>query len=378
MNDGGLQRMLALAEVRIDFRGLARHLDIDLVTIAAATNNFSYESKIGEGGFGPVYKGVLETEQEIAVKRLSKSSGQGLEEFKNEVILISKLQHRNLVRLLGCCIQGDERMLIYEYMPNKSLDYFIFDHTRRTLLPWQKRFDITMGIARGLLYLHQDSRLRIIHRDLKTSNILLDTEMNPKISDFGIARIFGGDQSEARTKRVIGTYGYMSPEYAIDGKFSVKSDVFSFGVVVLEIVIGKKNRAFNHADHDHNLLGHAWLLWKEDKALELVDEAMKDSYVVSQVKKCIQVGLLCVQKYPEDRPIMSSVVVMLSNESVTLPQPKQPGFFTGRSSTNTYLMSSKENDHLSPDDQEDNKILNNVLSESSRYSFSCTSFTEGR
>ncbi|KAF8409420.1 hypothetical protein HHK36_005496 [Tetracentron sinense] len=314
----------------------------DLVTVAAATNNFSYASKIGEGGFGPVYKGVLETGQEVAVKRLSKSSGQGLEEFKNEVILIAKLQHRNLVRLLGCCIQGEERMLIYEYMPNKSLDYFIFDQTRSTLLPWHKRFDIIMGIARGLLYLHQDSRLRIIHRDLKTSNILLDREMNSKISDFGIARIFGGDQSEARTKRVIGTYGYMSPEYAIDGKFSVKSDVFSFGTLVLEIVNGKKNRGFNHADHDHNLLGHAWLQWKEDKVLELVDAAMEDSYVVSQVMKCIQVGLLCVQKYPEDRPIMSSVVVMLSNESVTLPQPKQPGFFTERSSRDTDLLSRKE------------------------------------
>ncbi|KAF8409423.1 hypothetical protein HHK36_005499 [Tetracentron sinense] len=321
-------------------RGL--HLNFDLVTIAAATNNFSYARKIGEGGFGPVYKGVLETGQEIAVKRLSKSSGQGIEEFKNEVILIAKLQHRNLVRLLGCCIQGEERMLIYEYMPNKSLDYFIFGQTRSTLLPWHKRFDIIMGIARGLLYLHQDSRLRIIHRDLKTSNILLDKEMNPKISDFGIARIFGGDQSEARTKRVVGTYGYMSPEYAIDGKFSVKSDVFSFGTLVLEIINGKKNRGFNHADHDHNLLGHAWLLWKEGKALELVDAVMEDSYVVSQVMKCIQVGLLCVQKYPEDRPIMSSVVVMLSNESVTMPQPKQPGFFTERGSTDTDLLSRNE------------------------------------
>ncbi|XVE50453.1 hypothetical protein DITRI_Ditri01bG0163300 [Diplodiscus trichospermus] len=184
--------------------------DMELVvfqlgTIEQATNSFSFTNKIGEGGFGPVYKGTLANGQEIAVKRLSKSSGQGLNEFKNEVRLIAKLQHRNLVRLLGCCIQGEERMLVYEYMPNGSLDSFIFDQTRRKVLNWPNRFQIICGIARGLLYLHQDSRLRIIHRDLKASNILLDSEMNPKISDFGLARIFGGDQTEANTNRVVGT-----------------------------------------------------------------------------------------------------------------------------------------------------------------------------
>ncbi|XP_012459293.1 G-type lectin S-receptor-like serine/threonine-protein kinase At4g27290 isoform X2 [Gossypium raimondii] len=174
-------------------------------TIAQATDSFSFNNKLGQGGFGPVYKGTLGNGQEIAVKRLSKSSGQGLHEFKNEVKLIAKLQHRNLVRLLGCCMQRDERILVYEYMPNRSLDLFIFDQTRHTVLTWSKRFQIICGIARGLLYLHQDSRLRIIHRDLKTSNVLLDSEMNPKISDFGMARTFGGDQAEANTNRVVGT-----------------------------------------------------------------------------------------------------------------------------------------------------------------------------
>ncbi|KAG9160005.1 hypothetical protein Leryth_005746 [Lithospermum erythrorhizon] len=174
-------------------------------TIASATNNFSSANLIGEGGFGPVYKGQLSTGQEVAVKRLSKTSGQGNEEFRNEVTLIAKLQHRNLVRLLGCCIQGEEKMLIYEFMQNNSLDHFIFDHTRNTLLPWPKRFGSILGIARGLQYLHQDSRLKIIHRDLKTSNILLDTNLIPKISDFGLARILGLDQDFAKTKRVIGT-----------------------------------------------------------------------------------------------------------------------------------------------------------------------------
>ncbi|XP_059591525.1 G-type lectin S-receptor-like serine/threonine-protein kinase SD1-1 [Vitis vinifera] len=295
----------------------------DLAIVASATNNFSKANMIGKGGFGSVYKGILSTGQEIAVKRLSNNSGQRLQEFKNEVILIAKLQHLNLVRLLGCCIAEEERMLIYEYLPNKSLDYIIFYPKRNTTLAWQKRFDIAIGVARVLLYLHRDSRLRIIHRDLKTSNILLDTDLNPKISDFGIVRIFERDQTEAKTERVVGTFGYMSPEYAFYGKFSVKSDVFSMGVLLLEIVSGRKNRGFHHSDHPQNLLGHAWLLWTEDKALELMDQCLKDSCVESQVLRCIQVGLLCVQKCLADRPTMSSVVFMLGNEEAVLPQPKQ-------------------------------------------------------
>ncbi|PHT84480.1 G-type lectin S-receptor-like serine/threonine-protein kinase [Capsicum annuum] len=298
-------------------------------TITRATNNFSFNNKIGEGGFGPVYKGLLEEGQEIAIKRLSRTSMQGIDEYKNEVIYIAKLQHRNLVRLLGCCIQGEEKMLIYEYMPNKSLDSYIFDKTKRKLLDWPKLFDIINGIARGILYLHQDSRLRIIHRDLKASNILLDTDMNPKISDFGIARSVAGNDIGAKTRNVVGTHGYMSPEYAIDGIFSVKSDVFSFGVLVLEIVSGKRNRGFVHQDHNLNLLGHAWKLYKEDRSLGLADEHLADSCNNSQVLRSIQVGLLCVQKHPDDRPSMFSVVQMLTNEN-PLPKAKEPGFFTER------------------------------------------------
>uniref|UniRef100_A0A453FPS5 Receptor-like serine/threonine-protein kinase n=1 Tax=Aegilops tauschii subsp. strangulata TaxID=200361 RepID=A0A453FPS5_AEGTS len=238
----------------------------DLAVILAATDNFAAESKLGEGGFGPVYLGRLEDGQEVAVKRMSKKSSQGVEEFKNEVRLIAKLQHRNLVRLLGCCIDEDERMLVYEFMHNNCLDTFIFDEAKRKLLGWSKRFEIILGIARGLLYLHEDSRVKIIHRDMKASNVLLDRNMVPKISDFGIARMFGGDQTTAYTLKVIGTYGYMSPEYAMDGVFSIKSDIYSFGVMVLKIVTGKKIRGFYDDELDLNLCGYAWMLWKEGRS----------------------------------------------------------------------------------------------------------------
>ncbi|KAM7500912.1 hypothetical protein LguiA_025326 [Lonicera macranthoides] len=234
----------------------AQSLQFDLGIIQAATNNFSNENKIGRGGFGMVYKGTLANGQDIAVKRLSKNSRQGEFEFKNEVVLVAKLQHRNLVRLFGFCLEGDEKILVYEYVPNKSLDYFLFDPEKQGQLDWSTRYKITGGIARGMLYLHEDSRLRIIHRDLKASNILLDDKMNPKISDFGMARIFGMDQTQGNTNRIVGTYGYMSPEYAMHGHFSMGSDVFSFGVLVLEIISGKKISCFHPSDQGEDLLSH--------------------------------------------------------------------------------------------------------------------------
>uniref|UniRef100_A0A6N2LQE2 non-specific serine/threonine protein kinase n=1 Tax=Salix viminalis TaxID=40686 RepID=A0A6N2LQE2_SALVM len=224
-----------------------------LQVLETATNNFDISKTLGQGGFGA---GKLPDGQEIAVKRLSRTSGQGLEELMNEVVVISKLQHRNLVRLLGCCVEGEEMMLVYEYMPNKSLDAFLFDSPRKERLDWEERFNIINGICRGLLYLHRDSRLRIIHRDLKPSNILLDHELNPKISDFGIARIFCGN--EVNTTRVVGTFGFMPPEYLMEGRFSEKSDVFSFGVLLLQIVSGKRNSHFYGNEHGLSLLGY-WL-----------------------------------------------------------------------------------------------------------------------
>ncbi|KAK1557720.1 hypothetical protein Q3G72_030334 [Acer saccharum] len=237
--------------------------------VAAATDNFSEENKLGQGGFGPVYKGKLLGGQDIAVKRLSRKSGQGDEEFKNEIIMIAKLQHRSLVRLLGCCIEGEEKMLLYEYMPNKSLDFFLFDPEKQGLLDWTKL-------------------------------------------------------------RVVGTYGYMSPEYAMEGLFSIKSDVYSFGVLLLEIVTGRKNTSFRTTDYS-SLIGYAWQLWNEGKAMDLIDPKIWESCDREQAKRCIHVGMLCVQDSAMYRPTMASVVLMLESEAPTIPIPRQPTFTSRRS-----------------------------------------------
>ncbi|XP_038688643.1 cysteine-rich receptor-like protein kinase 10 [Tripterygium wilfordii] len=301
-------------------------LQFDFASIEAATRKFSDYNKLGEGGFGEVYKGTLPNGQDIAVKRLSKSSGQGAEEFKNEVVLVAKLQHRNLVKLLGFCLEREEKILVYEFVPNKSLDYFLYDPEKQSQLDWSMRNKIIGGIARGILYLHEDSRLRIIHRDLKASNILLDGDMNPKISDFGMARIFGVDQTQGNTSRIVGTYGYISPEYAMHGQFSAKSDVYSFGVLVLEIITGKKNNSFHQSDDAENLASYVWKHWREGTPLKLLDPTLTYSYSRTEVMRCIHIGLLCVQEDPAERPTMATIVLMLNSYSVSLPSPQQPAF----------------------------------------------------
>ncbi|KAL5841913.1 hypothetical protein ACOSQ3_012516 [Xanthoceras sorbifolium] len=301
-------------------------LQFDFSTIRLATNDFNNEGKLGEGGFGAVYKGRLPNGQDIAVKRLSNNSGQGEAEFKNEVRLVARLQHRNLVKLLGFCFEGNEKLLVYEFVPNSSLDNFIFDPIKSSSLDWETRYKIIGGIARGLIYLHEDSRLRIIHRDLKASNILLDANMNPKISDFGMARLFAMNQTQGNTNRVVGTFGYMAPEYVKYGKFSIKSDVFSFGVLLLEIISGQKNSNFRIGKEAEDLLTYAWKNWKGGTALNLIDPTLSVGSS-SDIVRCIHIGLLCVQENVASRPTMASVVLMLTSSSLALPLPSKPAFY---------------------------------------------------
>ncbi|EFH43987.1 predicted protein [Arabidopsis lyrata subsp. lyrata] len=318
----------AVADEDGDDISTAGSLQFCFKVVEAATNKFSICNKLGQGGFGQVYKGTLPNGVQVAVKRLSKTSGQGEKEFKNEVVVVAKLQHRNLVKLLGFCLEREEKILVYEFVSNKSLDYFLFDSKKQSQLDWTTRYKIIGGISRGILYLHQDSRLTIIHRDLKAGNILLDADMNPKIADFGMARIFEMDQTEANTRRVVGTYGYMSPEYAMYGQFSMKSDVYSFGVLVLEIISGRKNSSLYQMDAClGNLVTYTWRLWTNETPLELVDSSFRTNYQRNEIIRCIHIALLCVQEDTEDRPTMSMIVQMLTTSSISLAAPRPPGFF---------------------------------------------------
>ncbi|KAK4479092.1 hypothetical protein RD792_014603 [Penstemon davidsonii] len=312
----------------VDEISFVESLQYEFGKIRAATNDFSEANKLGQGGFGAVYKGKLLNDQEIAVKRLARDSRQGDLEFKNEVMLLARLQHRNLVRLLGFSLEGTEKLLVYEFVQNGSLDHFIFDPIKRAYLDWDKRFKIIGGIARGLLYLHEDSRLRIIHRDLKASNVLLDGEANPKIADFGMARLFVQEETQGNTSRIVGTYGYMAPEYTMHGQFSVKLDVFSFGVLVLEIISGQKNNCFRNGENIKYLISSAWKNWRDGMAANLIDPVLRGSSDVSRdILRCIHIGLLCVQENVADRPTMASVVLMLNSYSITLRIPTEPAFY---------------------------------------------------
>ncbi|XP_057770559.1 G-type lectin S-receptor-like serine/threonine-protein kinase B120 [Salvia miltiorrhiza] len=352
-----------------------------LETLQIATNFFSELNQLGHGGFGPVYKGLMSNGQEVAVKKLSLDSRQGIREFTNEVKLLLRVQHKNLVMLLGCCAEGPEKMLIYEYLPNRSLDYFLFDKKQSALLDWTKRFHIVKGIARGLLYLHEEAPERIIHRDIKCSNILLDDQLNPKISDFGLARLFPGEETHLNTFRISGTHGYMAPEYAIHGYLSVKTDVFSFGVLLLEIVTGRKNHDKLLGAERADLLHYAWRLYQAEKSLELVDENL-DKYSLEEAAICIQLGLLCCQASVTERPDMNAVHLMLSSDSFTIPRPGKPGLQgrVGRWTTTTSTAFTSNTNGSSTQTAATTKAetTNVFVEEFSRNSISYSSIDEGR
>ncbi|KAJ7561873.1 hypothetical protein O6H91_03G045100 [Diphasiastrum complanatum] len=270
-----------------------------------ATRNFHEENKLGKGGFGVVYKGILSDGSEVAIKHLSQSSAQGNKEFLTEVSIITNIRHKNLVKLKGCCIQGEERLLVYEYLEHKSLDHFLFG---QYLLNWKTRCNIAIGIARGLDYLHEESEPSILHRDIKVGNVLLDINFQPKISDFGLSRIFSDDQSFIRTMKYAGTRGYLAPE-ATTGYLTIKSDVYSFGVLLLEIVSGRMNQDV----FDKCIVDWAFQLCEEGRPIELVDPRLDGDYLENQAINLINIAMLCVQRDAVHRPKMSKVVAMLLN-----------------------------------------------------------------
>ncbi|KAH9779294.1 putative leucine-rich repeat receptor-like serine/threonine-protein kinase [Citrus sinensis] len=296
---------------------------VDLLTgsftlrqIKAATNNFAPDNKIGEGGFGPVYKGHMADGTVVAVKQLSSKSKQGNREFVNEIGMISALQHPNLVKLHGCCIEGNQLLLIYEYMENNSLARALFEgpEAHRLKLDWPTRHRICVGIARGLAYLHEESRLKIVHRDIKATNVLLDKDLNPKISDFGLAKLDEEDNTHIST-RVAGTFGYMAPEYAMRGYLTDKADVYSFGIVALEIVSGRSNSSCKPKEDIFYLLDWALILKAQGNLMELVDKRLGSNFDKEQVMVMINVALLCTDVSSTSRPSMSSVVSMLEGRA---------------------------------------------------------------
>nr|XP_017251198.1 PREDICTED: probable LRR receptor-like serine/threonine-protein kinase At1g53440 [Daucus carota subsp. sativus] len=276
--------------------------------IKAATNDFDCANKIGEGGFGPVYKGVLPDDAEIAVKQLSPKSKQGTREFINELGMIVAVQHPNLVKLVGCCIEGDQLLLVYEHMENNSLARALFGREEQLLnLDWPSRKKIFLQIARGLTYLHEESRLKIVHRDIKATNVLLDRDLNAKIGDFGLAKLDSEEKTHIST-RIAGTIGYMAPEYAMRGYLTDKADVYSFGIVALEIVSGKSNNNFRPIEEFMNLLDWAYVLQEQGNLLDLVDPILGSNYSKKEALRMLNLALMCTNPSPTLRPSMSTVI----------------------------------------------------------------------
>ncbi|WCJ34722.1 Leucine-rich repeat transmembrane protein kinase [Euphorbia peplus] len=294
--------------------------------IKRATNNFDPTYKIGEGGFGPVFKGVLSDGAVIAVKQLSSKSKQGNREFVNEIGMITALQHPNLVKLYGCCIEGNQLLLVYEYLENNSLARALFGSEEHKIeLDWQERKKIVLGIAKGIAYLHDESRLKIVHRDIKASNVLLDKDMNAKISDFGLAKLDEEENTHIST-RIAGTIGYMAPEYAMRGYLTDKADVYSFGVVLLEVVSGKSNTNYRPKDEFVYLLDWAYVLQEQGNLLELVDPILGSNYPKEEARRLLTLALLCTNPSSTLRPSMSSVVKMVEGKiPVQAPIVKRGG-----------------------------------------------------
>ncbi|XP_057481049.1 cysteine-rich receptor-like protein kinase 42 [Actinidia eriantha] len=297
------------------------NLNFKYEALEQATDFFKASNKLGQGGSSSVFKGTFPDGRVVAVKRLFFSTRQWVDDFFNEVNLISGIQHKNLVRLLGCSIEGPESLLVYEFLPNKSLHQILFDKKNSQILRWRQRFNVILGIAEGLAYLH---RVKIIHRDIKSSNVLLDENLTPKIADFGLARCAAADKSHVSTG-IAGTLGYMAPEYLLRGQLTEKADVYAFGVLALEIGCGKKNNTFTH--DSGSVLQNVWKHYKAGCITQGLEYRLNpDDFPDKEVSKVLQIGLLCTQASAALRPLMSDVVQMLTVEDSVVPSPKQPPF----------------------------------------------------
>ncbi|XVE92378.1 hypothetical protein REPUB_Repub01dG0092300 [Reevesia pubescens] len=333
------------------------NLNFKYSTLERATGSFNDANKLGQGGFGTVYKGVLPDGREIAVKRLFFNNRHRAADFYNEINIISSVEHKNLVRLLGCSCSGPESLLVYEFLPNKSLDRFIFDPSRGKVLNWEKRYEVIIGTVEGLVYLHENSKTKIIHRDIKASNILLDSKLRAKIADFGLARSFQEDQSHISTA-IAGTLGYMAPEYLAHGQLTEKADVYSFGVLLLEIVTGKQNNRSKATEYSDSLVTVTWKHFQLGTVEETYDPNLMlhnnnhSSNIKNEVFRVVHIGLLCAQEIPSLRPSMSKVLQMLTKKDEDLPAPTSPPFmdetmeFNDTSENKCYPLNAADTDSI--------------------------------
>ncbi|XP_031281394.1 cold-responsive protein kinase 1 [Pistacia vera] len=338
-----------------------------------ATEDFSPANKIGEGGFGSVYKGRLKDGKIAAIKVLSAESRQGVREFLTEIQVISEIQHENLVKLYGCCVEGNHRILVYNFLENNSLAQTLLgvgNSQSNIQFNWQTRAKICIGVARGLVFLHEDVRPHIIHRDIKASNILLDKDLTPKISDFGLAKLIPPNMTHVST-RVAGTIGYLAPEYAIRGQLTRKADIYSFGVLVVEIVSGRCNTNMRLPIEEQYLLEQTWDLYERRELVGLVDASLNGDFDAEQACRFLKIALLCTQDTPKLRPTMSSVVKMLTGEkAVDEKKITKPGLITDfmdlkvRGPQNTQM----EPKNTSPDNSSDNPDTPNLSSGATSYS----------
>ncbi|CAA0841154.1 Protein kinase superfamily protein [Striga hermonthica] len=307
-------------------RSTAKHHELELSGVTnvnlysykelkTATDDFSPANKIGEGGFGSVFKGKLRNGRMAAVKVLSSVSKQGLREFLTEIQVISDVNHENLVKLYGCCVEGNQRILVYNYLENSSLaDKLVgVQNSSRVQFNWQMRAKICIGVARGLAYLHEEVRPHIIHRDIKASNILLDRDLNPKISDFGLAKLIQPNMSHIST-RVAGTIGYVAPEYAVRGQVTRKADIYSYGILLLEIVSGRRNTNMRLPPGEQSILELTWNLYEKNDLQSMVDQSLNGDFDIEQARAFLKIGLLCTQDAAKLRPTMSAVVQMLGGK----------------------------------------------------------------